>query len=578
MPWTNEEIAQVFEDLASLLELKGELIFKVRAYQRAARSIEMFPEPIELLVRRGEAERLREVPGIGDAIARKIEELVTTGRLRALEEAKEGLPPGVLNLMRIPGIGPKTALRLAQELGISTVEELEQALEDGRVARLPRMGPKTAENLLRAIRAMRSKDARIPLGKALPVAEEVVQGLRERVLDLEEALPVGSLRRWRDTVGDIDIMCVAPDWEGVIRAFVSLPLVTQVLMQGPKKASVVTAYGLQVDLRLVEREAFGAMLQYFTGSKQHNILLREYAHRLGLSLSEYGITDLATGRLERFATEEAFYARLGLQPPPPEIREGTREVDLARQGALPRLVEVGDIRGDLHTHSQWSDGRDDPEAMVASAKARGYEYIALTDHSAGLGVARGLTPERLREQRKVLRDLEARYGIRVLQGSEVEVRADGSLDFPDEVLAELDIVVIAVHSARQQNRERMTARILRALDNPYVRVLAHPTGRLLGEREPIDVDLEAVFRKARERDIALEINASPDRLDLKDTHIQRARELGVPLVISTDAHSADALAQIRFGVAQARRGWCEPRHILNTRPLAEFLQWLKREG
>lgn len=578
MAWTNEEVARVFEDLASLLELKGELVFKVRAYRRAARAIEMLAEPVELLVRQGKTERLKEVPGIGDAIARKIEELVSTGRLRALEEAQEGLPPGVLHLMRVPGIGPRTALRLAQELGISGVEELERALLDGRVARLPRMGPKAAENLLRALRAMRSKDARIPLGKALPVVEEVVQGLRERAPGLEQAVPVGSLRRWRDTVGDIDIMCVARDGEAVLQAFLSLPLVAQVLMQGPKKASVVTVHGLQVDLRLVERDSFGAMLQYFTGSKEHNILLREYAHRLGLSLSEYGITDLATGRLERFSTEEAFYERLGLQTPPPEVREGTHEVELARQGALPRLVEVGDLKGDLHVHSTWSDGRDELEAMVAGAKARGYEYIAITDHSAGLGVARGLTPERLREQRRVLKELEARYGIRVLQGSEVEVRADGSLDFPDEVLAELDLVVAAVHSARQQDRERMTARVLRALDNPHVRVLAHPTGRLVGEREPLDLDLEAVFRKARERGVALEINASPDRLDLKDTHIRRARELGVPLVISTDAHDVRSLAQIRFGVGQARRGWCEAHHILNTRPWSEFRRWLRREG
>jgi DNA polymerase (family 10) len=575
MPISNEEIAALFENMAALLEVKGENVFKVRAYQRAARAIEQHPEPLEVMVREGREEELQGIPGVGEAIAAKIVELIRTGRVRAYEEVKAQFPPGVLTLMEVPGVGPKTALRLVREVGVQTVEDLEKAILDGRVAALPRMGPKSAENILRAIHAMRRKERRIPLGDALPVAEAVASALRERLPAITHALPVGSIRRWRDTVGDIDIMVVAPDGQAVMDTLARLPMVTQVLAQGPKKGSVLVAQGLQVDVRVVEEEAFGSMLQYFTGSQQHNILLREYANRLGLSLSEYGITDVRTGALEKFFSEEAFYRRLGLPWIPPEIREGLQEIEVAARGEAPRLVTLEDIKGDFHVHTNWSDGQDPPEAMVAAAKALGYAYVAITDHSQGLGVARGLTPERLREQRRLLRSLEERYGIRIFQGSEVDIRADGTLDLPDEVLGELDLVVAAVHSALQQPREKMTQRVIKAMDNPYVTVLAHPTGRLLGEREPVDIDLEAVFTAARERGVALEVNASPKRLDLKDTHIMRAREVGVPLVISTDAHRREALGDMRFGVAQARRGWCQAAHIVNTWPWERVEAWVR---
>jgi DNA polymerase (family 10) len=575
MPISNEEIAALFENMAALLEVKGENVFKVRAYQRAARAIEQHPEPLEVMVREGREEELQGIPGVGEAIAAKIVELIRTGRVRAYEEVKAQFPPGVLTLMEVPGVGPKTALRLVREVGVQTVEDLEKAILDGRVAALPRMGPKSAENILRAIHAMRRKERRIPLGDALPVAEAVASALRERLPAIIHALPVGSIRRWRDTVGDIDIMVVAPDGQAVMDTLARLPMVTQVLAQGPKKGSVLVAQGLQVDVRVVEEEAFGSMLQYFTGSQQHNILLREYANRLGLSLSEYGITDVRTGALEKFSSEEAFYRRLGLPWIPPEIREGLQEIEVAARGEAPRLVTLEDIKGDFHVHTNWSDGQDPPEAMVAAAKALGYAYVAITDHSQGLGVARGLTPERLREQRRLLRSLEERYGIRIFQGSEVDIRADGTLDLPDEVLGELDLVVAAVHSALQQPREKMTQRVIKAMDNPYVTVLAHPTGRLLGEREPVDIDLEAVFTAARERGVALEVNASPKRLDLKDTHIMRAREVGVPLVISTDAHRREALGDMRFGVAQARRGWCQAAHIVNTWPWERVEAWVR---
>ncbi|MBI4337374.1 MAG: DNA polymerase/3'-5' exonuclease PolX [Chloroflexi bacterium] len=575
MPVTNEQVAKVFENMAGLLELKGDVVFKIRAYQRAARTITQLPESLELMVREGKD--LQEIPGIGEAIAKKIAEYVTTRKVSAYEELKAEFPSAVLEVMEIPGVGPKTAGRLVQELSISTVEELEQALLDGRVAALPRLGEKSAQNILKAIRSLRSKERRIPLGKALPVAEAVIAALQEQCPQMRTAIPVGSLRRMQETIGDIDIMAVAPDGAGVIDSFVELPLVVDVLVHGPKKASVVVAAGLQVDLRIVEEDSFGSMLQYFTGSKEHNIVLREYALRVGLSLNEYGITTMATGVQEKLSTEEAFYGRLGLDWIPPELRQGMHEVELAAKHALPRLVEARDLKGDLHVHSDWSDGRDSLEDMVAAARERGYQYVAITDHSQGLGVAHGLTLQRLREQRSVLRSLEERFGIRVLQGSEVDIRADGSLDFPDEVLAELDIVIASVHSAFGQPREKLTERVVRAMHSPYLHVLAHPTGRLLGERPPLDLDMEAVFKAALETDVALEVNSSPDRLDLKDVHVLRAKDLGVPLVVSTDAHRREQLAQVRFGVATARRGWCGPQHVVNTQPLAEFMAWVRRK-
>lgn len=570
----NEQIAEVFENMAALLEMKGELVFKIRAYQRAARAIQQLPVPLEQMVREGRD--LRGIPGIGEAIDKKIRELVETGRLEAYEKLKAEFPDGILTLLNVPGVGPKTAFRISQELGITTVEGLEKAILDGRLARLPRMGEKTAENILRHIHSLRTKDQRIPLGRALPLAEEVIWSLRERCPALRRISPAGSLRRWRESVGDIDLMGTAGDASQVIDAFVQLPLVREVLAHGPKKASVVVQSGLQVDLRIVDDDQFGALIQYFTGSKQHNILLRDYANRMGLSLNEYGITNLRTGELEKFADEEGFYARLGLQYIPPEIREGLWEVELAQRMALPGLVEPSDIKGDLHIHSDWSDGRDTLEAMVAAAQERGYQYLAITDHSAGRGIANGLTEERLRAQVDALRAIQERFNIRILCGAEVDIRADGTLDYPDELLEKLDIVVAAVHSAMGQDTKRMTERIIRAMHNPYVTIIGHPTCRLLGDRDPIEVDMEAIFKAALETGTFLEINASPDRLDLKDTYVLRAKELGVPLVIGTDSHHTGYLENMRFGVAVARRGWCEPRHILNTLPLEEFLAVIRR--
>ena len=575
-PMKNTAIAKVFQDMADLLELKGENVFKIRAYQRAARTIEHLPKEIEIMLQEGED--LQSIPGVGEAIAKKTVELVNTGKLRVYEELKAEFPEGITTLLEIPGIGPKTANRLSTELGIKSADELEEAIKDGRVAGLFRLGDKTADNILQQIQALRRKDQRIPIGEALPVVEEVLNALRP-LPGVKNLTAAGSLRRFRETVGDIDLMGTANKPEEVINAFVSLPQIREVLAKGPTKASVILPGGLQADLRMVEHDSFGSLLQYFTGSKQHNIALRTREQKRGLKLSEYGITDTRTNKLEKFATEEKFYRRLGLQYIPPELREDQGEIELAEKGAIPELIALSDIKGDIHVHSNWSDGHDSIEAMAQAAKAIGYQYLAITDHSAGRGIAHGLNEERLRQQIDEIKRLNGQLkDIRIFTGTEVDIRADGSIDLPEKLLADLDVVIAAIHSAMTQSEEQITKRILGAIENPHIDVIAHPTCRLLGEREPVAVDLEAVFRAAVKYNKALEINAMPSRLDLKDIHVYRARELGVKLVMGTDAHSTAQLGFMRFGVGVARRGWCQPEHILNARPVQEMLAFLRKEA
>ena len=572
----NSQVSEVFEKIAGLLELKGESVFTIRAYQRAARTIEHLPTELAQMIK--EEEDLRQIPGIGAAISSKITELVTTGQLEYMENLKGEFPDGILTLMDVPGIGPKTALRISTEMGISTVEALEQAILEGKLATMPRLGKKTAENILRHIRSLRTKDQRIPLGRALSVAEQVIGALKEACPGIRQIDAAGSLRRWRETIGDVDIMGTADDPAGVIDSFVELPMVEEVLVHGPTKGSVVVHGGLQVDLRMVDDDSYGALIQYFSGSQQHNIRLRDFANKMGLSLNEYGITTVKTGQVEKFTDERSFYARLGLQFIPPELREGLWEVEMASRQAIPSLVELEDIRGDLHCHTNESDGRDPLATMVDAARAKGYEYVGITDHSAGRGIANGLSEERLIQHMHDIWALDRSLSdIKVLAGSEVDIRSDGSLDYPDELLAQLDVVVASVHSAMGQEREQMTDRIIKAMHNPHVDIIGHLTCRLLGERDPVEVDVEAIFKAAADTGTALEINASPERLDLKDIHVLRARELGVPLIISTDSHATEHLDFMRLGVAVARRGWCQAGDILNTRPVAEFLSFLGRK-
>ena len=570
---TNDEIAELFENLGLLLEMKGESVFKIRAYQRAARTIEELSFPLAQAVHDGR--KLTGIPGIGKAIGDKIQEYVSTGKVQTYERTRAELPEGALDLLAIPGIGPKTAVLIGTELGISTVDGVEQAARDGRLASLPRMGKKAAGSILRHIQASRNMSTdRTPIGQALPTAEAVMAALRESDPQISLITPAGSLRRWEETIGDVDLVAITRRPEELGRCLAGLPLVSEVLVNGPRKTSVVVEQGIQIDLRTGESESIGAMLQYFTGSQQHNIRLRDFANRQGLSLNEYGITSIDSGQVEVFPDEESFYSRLGLPWIPPELRTGMWELNAALRGRLPQLVEARHLRGDLHLHSEWSDGSDPIEKMVQTMASMGYEYMALTDHSQGLGVANGLSPERLSRQREVLRQLQERYDIRILAGSEVDIRSDGRMDFSDEVLAELDVVVASVHNAMSQDRETMTRRIIRAMEHPSVTIIGHLSTRLLGQRPPTDFDLEAVLQAARDTGTALEINASPERLDLKDTHAYRARELGVPLVISTDSHHHSQLSGGRFGVAVARRAWCEPTHILNTMPIGQFLSFI----
>ena len=570
---TNEQIAELFENMGSLLEMKGDTIFKIRAYQRAARIIEQLSSPLAQAVENGED--LTKIPGVGKAISEKITEFIGTGQVAAYQRLLEELPTGVLDLKDIPGIGPKTAVAIGVELGISTSQGVAEAAADGRLAGLPRMGQKAADRILRHIEAFQAIGSRTPIGQALPIAEEVIAALRKQCPEIGPLFPAGSLRRWEETIGDIDLIGTAPDPEAVGDALVALPMVKDVLVHGPKKTSVVVESGMQIDLRIGEPGTFGALLQYFTGSQQHNIRLRDYANRKGLLLNEYGIINTETGKVEEFADEEGFYARLGLPWMPPELRTGVYELDAGLADSLPRLIQATDLKGDLHLHSEWSDGNDPIELMIEATEAQGYEYMALTDHSASLGVANGLTNERLESQISLLRSMQKNYDITILCGSECDIRANGDMDYPDEILAQLDWVVASVHSAMGQDQATMTARIIKAMEHPSVSIIGHLTTRLLGQREPVEFDLEAVLQAARNTGTALEINASPERLDLKDTHAYRARELGVPLVINTDSHHHTHLDKRRFGVAVARRAWCRPEDILNTMSREEFLEVIR---
>ena len=573
---TNGEIAERFGTIVSLLQMKGEKSFTVRAYQRAERTIERFPRDMDAMV--AEGDDLTKIPGVGKAISEKITELVTTGKVSYLERLKAEFPDGVLDLIEIPGLGPKTVVRLWKELDVTSVDSLEAAVDDGRVASLPRMGKKSAENIGRAIQFSKSKSDRFPIARAMEISRRVTGHLREKCAGISQLVVCGSIRRFEETVGDLDLVCVTSDPTGAMSALVEMDGVVETLGHGEKKTSVVLESGMQIDLRVCEPDHLGAMLQYFTGNLHHNVRLREIATRLGLSLNEYGLKCMETGALETYPTEEALYARLGLQYVPPELRQGAGEVEMARDWELPKLVEQSDIKGDLHTHTDWSDGRDTMEEMLLEAKARGLEYIAVTDHSVGRGIANGLSLERLESHGRRLKELESDIGgIRILRGTEMDIRADGSLDYPDDVLDNLDWVVASVHSAMGQDSATMTDRIIRAMKNPRVSAIGHLSTRLIGERRPVDSDYEAIFRAAAETGTALEINGSLERLDLKDAHISRARELGAALVINTDAHTTEGLGNMKYGVSQARRGWCEKGDIVNCMGVDEFMAWLGKK-
>lgn len=568
----NDEIAQILENIAKLLALKkGESPFRIRAYQEASRAIEAESRDIEDIYRTG---KLEEIPGVGPSIAAKIREYLETRNIKYYEGLKKQVFAPAVELLEVPMIGPARARLLYEQLGISGVAGLEKAAREKKLQTLPGFGVKLEEKILREAERVAARAKRLLLGVALPASEAIIDLLKDHpaVVDMS---PAGSIRRMKETIGDIDILASSNRPAEVVEAFVHLPVVREVLAKGGTRSSILTSDNLQIDIRVIKPDEYGSALQYFTGSKDHNISLREAVAAKGWKLSEYGLFDKDNRRIAG-KTEEEIYHALGMDYIPPELREDQNEIKAATDRRLPKLIELKDIKGDLQVHTTWSDGYDPPEKMVEEAILRGYEYIAFTDHSQSLGIAGGMTPKKLKDQRLLIEKLNRRFKpFRVLLGAEVNIKADGSLDYPDEVLAELEVVVAGIHSAFSQTRQQMTQRIIKAMRSPYVTLLSHPTGRILFRREGYEVDLEAVFEEASKTGVALEINGQPDRLDLDGTCSREGKERGVKLSCNTDAHSARQLENMRYSVATARRGWVEAKDVLNTFSLDRLLDYIQ---
>ncbi|MDP9383032.1 MAG: DNA polymerase/3'-5' exonuclease PolX [Chloroflexota bacterium] len=571
-PTSNREVAAVFRSLADLLEIRGEAPFKLTAYRRAAESIAQLPEPIAAVRSRHELEQL---PGVGKAIAQKIEDLLDTGTFRLLDEVQAEIPPGVAELLQVPEVGPKRARLLYRELGIGSLEDLRTAVADGRLAGVGGLGPRGAQRIAEGLRALQAPDERIPLGVALPLAQELAALVRQASPYARRVEIAGSTRRFRDLVGNINLVAAADDGRRVLEAFCALPLVTKVLEANVHSCRVQLQNGYTAELCVAEDAAFGSLLQQATGSVAHNEHLVRLAADRRVKLSERGFE--VDGRLVRCATEEQVYGFLGMQYVPPPMREDAGEVELALEGRLPDPFDVSWLQGDLHMHSDWSDGTRTIEAMALAARERGYEYICITDHSVSLGVAGGLSAERLARQREEIDALNHRLApFRILQGVELEVRGDGSLDYPDEVLARLDVVTASVHSGLRKGREHVTSRALAAIRHPLVDVLAHPTGRLVGGRAGGDFDMDALYSEAARTGTALEINGDLARLDLRDSHARAALAAGCTLTIGSDAHSTEGLANVYYGAQVATRALARKEQVLTTLPLADLLPRLKR--
>ncbi len=571
MPRANDAVEAVLQEYADLLSILSEDPFKARAYEKAARAVGGYPADIADF----DLKRILEIPSVGRSIGEKILEFLQTGKIAALEELRAKIPPGVREMIRIPGLGPKRAIVLYRELGVASVDELLRAIDEGRLAGLRGFGPKTAENIRAGIERLRGAGGRVLLSVALDLAESLEERLG-RVPGVERIAHAGSLRRMCETIGDVDLLVASRDPGPVMDAFTTLPDVRQVLAKGETKSSVVTEAGVQVDLRVVPPEVWGAALLYFTGSKAHNIRIREIAVRKGLKLNEYGLFRAKSGRLVVAATEEEVYERLGLPWIPPTLREDRGEIEAALEGTLPALVTERDIRGDLHTHTNLTDGLATLEQMLEAAAARRYAYYAVTDHAPNLAMQR-MTDEKMLEQRRRLRGLQERYPkMTLLHGSELNIDPEGGVDWPSGFLEGFDVCVASIHSHFNQPKDVMTRRLIRAMENPHVHIIGHPTARLIGRREPIDVDLDEVFRAAARTGTALEINAFPDRLDLKDEHIAWARRYGVRFAVNTDAHATPHLDVMRYGVATAQRGWLTKDEIINAWPLSRLRRFLRK--
>ncbi len=569
---TNRELAETFSLIANLLEIKGEVVYVTLAYRKAAES---------LISLAGDAnqywkeDRLREIPGVGKSIAEKINELLQTGRLRFLEDLEKEVPAGLAEWLQVPGLGPKKAALIWKELGITSLEELSSAAREGRLRKLPGLGEKSEAQIISGIESLARRSGRVPIGRAWPLARQIIAVLK-KVPGVVAAEPAGSLRRMRPTVGDLDILVAARESDAVMEAFTTLPGVDRVRGKGDTKSSIEFADGVRAQVWVHPPEKFGTALQDATGSKDHNVQLRQLALEKGLSLSEHALTRTDGSGEILCAAEEEVYAALGLPWIPPELREDRGEVQAARAGKLPRLIEMQDIRADLHVHSTWSDGKLSMIDMARAAARRGIKVIAFTEHSAGLGMTGGLTMERHAEQQAEINAIQRQLGdsILVLHATEVEIKADGTLDYPDEFLSTLDLVIASLHTSLRQPRDKVTERLIIAMGNPHVDIIGHPTGRLIPDRESADLDMDAVLAAAARTGVALEINASPYRLDLDDVYARRAKEMGIPLSVNTDAHSEADLDVLPFGVAIARRAWLTAEDVINAWPTQKLLDWL----
>ncbi|MDI6704457.1 MAG: DNA polymerase/3'-5' exonuclease PolX [bacterium] len=563
----NQVISEMFERMADVLEFKGENVFKINAYRKASRIIQNLTEDIENIWKMG---RLREIPGVGEGIAKKIDEYLHTGKMKKYDEVTHDVSDSLIELMNIPGMGSKTLSLVHKELGVKNLEDLKMVIEDGRLARLPKIGEKKVENIKRGIERLSVMRERLLLGRVLPLVEWIIEDLKKKT-KVSQIAPAGSLRRMKETIGDIDILTAGKDGRRIIEQFTHLPQVKEILVSGETKGSIITHGGIQIDLRVVPEESFGAALQYFTGSKAHNIKLRDMAKSRGLKINEYGIFK-GEVRLGGQAEEE-IYSLLGLPWIPPELREDRGEIEASLEGNLPELVDYQDILGDLHIHSNYSDGTSSIEEIAIKARELGYKFVAICDHSQSVKYAGGLSEDQLLHQIEEIKEINERIdGIKILAGNEVDIKQDGTLDYPDSILAKLDIVIAAIH---QGFRKQVTERMIKAMENPYVNIIAHPTGRLISGREGYGVNLDLILEKAAETNTLLEINAYYDRLDLNDINCRKAKKLGIRFSIGTDAHHVDQLWMIRLGVGVARRAWINKLDLINTYPLNELEDFLK---
>lgn len=561
----NKEIADLFFKIAKLLEIKGENTFRVRAFEKAAQNIENLVNPIEELVAN---DQLKEIPGIGNGMIRRIKEYLLQGSLEEYEDLKKEIPPELLEISSIPGVGPKTAKLIYETFQIKSIDELEKAAKAHQLAKLPHLGIKSEENILKGIQSFKRKGERVLLIEGLRAANFIIEELK-KIPTIKKISVAGSVRRKKETIKDIDILCTTTAADKVMKKFVSLQNIERILAEGPTKSSIIIKEGLQVDLRVVDPSSFGAALQYFTGSKEHNISLRELAKEKQYKINEYGVFDLRGGKEEKIAglTEEEVYNSLNLQYIPPEMRENRGEIELARKNKIPRLVEEKDIKGDLHVHSVYSDGSATIKEIAEKSISLGYQWIVIADHSQSLKIAKGVSTDNLYRKIDEIKKLNKEYrprNFKIFCGAEVDILSDGSLDYDDKILSQLDFVIAAIHTGFKQSQEQITSRVISAMQNKYVSMIAHPTGRLLGEREPYAINMSEVLEKAKQTNTLLEINAYPQRLDLYDFYCIQAKQIGIMLGIGTDAHILDQLSYMGLGVAVGRRGWLEKENILNT--------------